>query len=86
MVRVAVSSGDPIPLTLTLSHGEREQAAAGLVLREDSRADPAFGCADSQRMVWQLRMYLVGWLTKEAAISTSKKWIAGAAGRKAQKK
>jgi len=27
MVGVAVSNGNPIPLTLTLSHGEREQAA-----------------------------------------------------------
>src|SRR2546427_1332749 len=54
MVRVPVSKSNPIPLTLTLSHGEREQAAAGSVLREDSRADTAMGCAESQRMILPL--------------------------------
>src|SRR5439155_2602335 len=54
MVRVPVSNSNPIPLTLTLSHGEREQAAAGSVLREDSRANTAMGCAESQRMILPL--------------------------------
>ncbi len=43
MVRVAVSNSKPIPLTLTLSHGEREQPAAGSVVREVRRADTALG-------------------------------------------
>src|SRR6266498_3326804 len=54
MVRVAVSSGDPIPLTLTLSHGEREQSATGWVIREVRRADSALGCAERQRRILPL--------------------------------
>ena len=46
MVRVLVSNGNPIPLTLT--HGEREQSASGSVVREVSRADTALGCAEGQ--------------------------------------
>ena len=54
MVRVAVSNGDPIPLTLTLSHGEREQPAAGSIVREVRRADTALGCAERQRRILPL--------------------------------
>src|SRR5437773_5693660 len=54
MVRVAMSNGKPIPLTLTLSHGEREQPAAGSVVREVRRADTALGCAESQRRILPL--------------------------------
>src|SRR5437867_10997174 len=54
MVRVAVSNGAPIPVTLTLSHGEREQSAAGSVVREVRRADTALGCAESQRWILPL--------------------------------
>jgi len=54
MVRVGVSNGNPIPLTLTLSHGEREQPAAGSVVREVRRADTALGCAESQRRILPL--------------------------------
>src|SRR6059036_2431184 len=53
MGRVAVSN-HPIPLTLTLSHGEREQSAAGSVVREVRRADTALGCAESQRRILPL--------------------------------
>ena len=38
-----------VPLTLALSHEEREQPAAGSVVREVRRADTALGCAESQR-------------------------------------
>src|SRR6266516_4144230 len=48
MDRVAVSNCNPIPLTLTLSHGEREQSAAASVIREVRRADTALGCAEGQ--------------------------------------
>jgi len=54
MVRVDVSNGNPIPLTLTLSHGEREQSAAASVVREVRRADTALGCAESQRWILPL--------------------------------
>ena len=40
---------NPIPLTLTLSHGEREQPASHSVFREVRRPDTALGCAESQR-------------------------------------
>src|SRR2546422_3602057 len=53
-VRVALSKGKPIPLTLTLSHGEREQPAAGSVVREVRRADTALGCSESQRGILPL--------------------------------
>jgi len=43
MVRVAVSNSKSIPLTLTLSHGEREQPASDSVVREVRRADTAPG-------------------------------------------
>jgi len=43
MVRVVVSNGNPILLTLTLSHGEREQPAADSVVREVRWADTALG-------------------------------------------
>jgi len=49
-----VSSGNPIPLTLTLSHGEREQSAAGSVIREVRREDTALGCAKRQRRILPL--------------------------------
>src|ERR1051326_7347119 len=52
MVRVAVLNGNPCPLALTL--GEREQAAAGSVLREDRRADTAMGSAEGQRRILAL--------------------------------
>src|SRR5437773_5320037 len=51
---VAVSNGNPIPLTLPLSHGEREQSAAGSVVREVRRADTVLGCAESQRKILPL--------------------------------
>ena len=44
-------NGKPIPLTLTLSHGEREQPAAASVVREVRRADTAPGCDESQRRI-----------------------------------
>ena len=53
-VRVAVLKGKPIPLTLTLSHREREQPAAGSVVREVRPADTTLGCADSQRRLLPL--------------------------------
>ena len=40
-VRVAVLDGKPISLTLTLSHGEREQPAAASIVREVRRPDTA---------------------------------------------
>src|SRR6266511_2378488 len=43
MVRVAVLNGNPIPLTLTLSHREREQPASDSVFRKVRRADTALG-------------------------------------------
>src|SRR5881275_3128977 len=43
-----------VPLTLTLSHGEREQPAAGSVVREVRRADTALGCSESQRRILPL--------------------------------
>src|SRR3989442_16036245 len=48
-LRVAVSNGNPIPLTLTLSHGERQHPAPGSVVREARRTDTALGFADNQR-------------------------------------
>src|SRR3989442_6883741 len=54
MVRVDVSNANPIPLTLTLSHGEREQSAAGSIVREVRRADTALGCAERQRKILPL--------------------------------
>jgi len=54
MARVAVSNGSRIPLTLTLSHGEREQSAAGSVVREVRRADTALGSAERQRRILPL--------------------------------
>ena len=50
----ALLNGNPIPLTLTLSHGEREQPARGLVMREVRRADSALSCAKSQRRILPL--------------------------------
>src|SRR5439155_17178883 len=41
-------------LTLTLSHREREQPAAGPVVREVRRADAALGCAESRRRILPL--------------------------------
>src|SRR3989442_15711872 len=54
MVRVPVSNGNPFPLTLTLSHGERGQSAAGSVIREVRRAQTALGCAENQRRILPL--------------------------------
>src|SRR5437667_2873396 len=51
LIRVAVSSGNLIPLTLTLSRGEREQSAIGSVAREVRRADTALGSAERQRNI-----------------------------------
>src|SRR5882724_5520406 len=51
MVGAAVLKGTPIPLTLTLSHGVREQPAAGWIVREVRRADTALGFAG-----WQWRI------------------------------
>src|SRR6266516_1617336 len=53
-VRVAVLSGDRIPLTLTLSHGERGQAAADSNIREVRRPDTALSFADRQRSILPL--------------------------------
>ena len=44
----------PIPLTLTLSHGEREQSAAASVAREVRRAETALGFAEGQRRILPL--------------------------------
>jgi len=52
MGRVAVWNDNPIPLTLTL--GEREQSAAGSVVREVRRADTAPGFAERQRRILPL--------------------------------
>jgi hypothetical protein len=52
MVRAAAWNG--IPLTLTLSHGEREQSAAVWIVREVRRADTALGFAESQRKILPL--------------------------------
>ena len=49
-----MSNGKPIPLTLTLSHREREQPAAGSVVREVRWADSALGCAERQRRILPL--------------------------------
>jgi hypothetical protein len=54
MVRVAVSNCNSIPLTLTLSLREREQAAAGSVVREVRGADTALGFAEGQRSILPL--------------------------------
>ena len=48
MVRVPGSNGNSIPLTLTLSPREREQPAAGSVVREVRQADTALGCAEGR--------------------------------------
>ena len=56
-VRVAVLSGNPIPLTLTLprgSHGERGQAAADSNIRGVRRPDTALSFADRQRSILPL--------------------------------
>src|SRR5438093_314839 len=53
-LRVAVSNGKLIPLTLTLSHGEREQPAASSVVRQVRLADTALGCAERQRRILPL--------------------------------
>ena len=42
-------SGNPIPLTLTLSHEERGQAAADSTIREVRRPDTALSFAERQR-------------------------------------
>src|SRR5436190_12493879 len=52
MVRVAGSNGNPIPLTL--SPGEREQPAAGSIVREVRPADTAMGFAERQRKILPL--------------------------------
>ena len=46
-----MSNLDPIPLTLTLSHREREQLAADSVVRNVRRADTALSCAERQRKI-----------------------------------
>jgi len=50
MARVVLPHGNPIPLTLTLSHGEREQSAPVSVVRGVGRLDPALGSAEEQWM------------------------------------
>ena len=50
----SASNANPIPLTLTLSHGEREQSAAGSVVREVRRADTVRGCDENQRRILPL--------------------------------
>src|SRR2546428_10121156 len=54
MVRVVLLNGTPIPLTLTLSHGEREQSAAGSIIREVRRADTRLGFKERQRRILPL--------------------------------
>src|SRR5258706_11585210 len=54
IVQVRVRNIHPIPLTLTLSHGEREQPATGSVVREVRRTDTAPGFADNQRRLLPL--------------------------------
>ena len=41
-------SGNPIPLTLTLSHGERGQSAPGSIIREVRRPDTSMSFAERQ--------------------------------------
>src|SRR6266568_1639392 len=53
-VRVALLSGNPIPLTLTLSHGEREQSAAGSIILQVRRPDTALSFAERQRSILPL--------------------------------
>src|SRR3989475_13048888 len=48
MVRVPGSNGNSSPLTLTLSPREREQPAAGSVVREVRQADTELGCAEGR--------------------------------------
>jgi hypothetical protein len=52
--RVAVLIGNPIPLTLTLSRGERGQAAADSNIREVRRPDTALSFAERQRSILPL--------------------------------
>ncbi len=54
MERVGVPNDNPIPLTLTLSHGEREQSEGATVVREVRRADTALSCAERQRSILPL--------------------------------
>src|SRR5207253_2955375 len=54
MVRVALLNGTPIPLTLSLSHAEREQSAAGSIVREVRWVDTALGFAERQRRILPL--------------------------------
>ena len=54
MARAAVLNCTPIPLTLTLSHGEREQLAADSVVREVCLADTALSFAERQRGILPL--------------------------------
>src|SRR5437773_4387313 len=54
MVGVAVLNSTRIPLTLTLSHREREQSAPGSIIREFGRADTALGFAVRQRRILPL--------------------------------
>src|SRR2546425_1668191 len=54
MVRVAVLRGNPVPLTLTLSHGEREQLAAGSIVREVRRADTGLCPAEREPRILPL--------------------------------
>jgi len=49
-----VLSGNPIPLTLTLSHEERGQAAADSTIREVRRPDTALSFAEQQRRILPL--------------------------------
>ena len=51
MARDVVSSGDPIPLTLPLSQWEREQSAAGSIIREVRRVESALGCAEKRQRI-----------------------------------
>ena len=49
-----MSNGNPIPLTLTLFHRQREQVAAGWDVRDVRRADTALGCAEGQPRILPL--------------------------------
>ena len=50
-LRVAVLSGNPIPLTLTLSHEERGQAAADSTIQEVRRPDTALSFAEQRSIL-----------------------------------
>jgi len=51
---VDVLRGNPVPLTLTLSHGEKGQAATASKIRQVGRPDTALSLAEQQRSILPL--------------------------------